>query len=297
MLPEIGKAKIVITNYHAFQHRETLAAVEGRAQLPAGTRRAAQDDRNRSRDAGAGLRQAAAITTVVKSSTTRRITATAQRLDADDEAELKGDEKEEAEERRGRAPLDQRHRGAGPQGLGVRAVYDLSATPFFLRGSGYAEGTLFPWVVSDFSLMDAIESGIVKLPRVPVTDNLRKPIRSVYRDLWKHIGKDLPKTGAGAGKLSPFDLPNMLQTALTCALQPLREDLERLGARRDRACRRSSSSSARTPRSRSSSSNGSPASSAATPRKASAQPSMPAIWSCSATTTTRATALPARARC
>ena len=60
----------------------------------------------------------------------------------------------------------------------MRAVYDLSATPFFLRGSGYEEGTLFPWVVSDFSLMDAIESGIVKLPRVPVTDNLVQPIRS-----------------------------------------------------------------------------------------------------------------------
>ena len=41
--------------------------------------------------------------------------------------------------------------------LGVRQVLDLSATPFFLRGSGYAEGTLFPWTVTDFSLMDAIE--------------------------------------------------------------------------------------------------------------------------------------------
>ena len=49
---------------------------------------------------------------------------------------------------------------------------DLSATPFFLRGSGYAEGTLFPWTMSDFSLMDAIECGIVKLPRVPVADNI-----------------------------------------------------------------------------------------------------------------------------
>ena len=55
--------------------------------------------------------------------------------------------------------------------VGVRAVYDLSATPFFLSGSGYEEGTLFPWAVSDFSLMDAIECGIVKLPRVPVADN------------------------------------------------------------------------------------------------------------------------------
>ena len=47
--------------------------------------------------------------------------------------------------------------------IGVRQVVDLSATPFFLRGSGYAEGTLFHWTVSDFSLMDAIECGIVKL--------------------------------------------------------------------------------------------------------------------------------------
>nr|WP_208636338.1 hypothetical protein [Mesorhizobium helmanticense] len=97
----------------------------------------------------------------------------------------------------------------------MRAIYDLSATPFFLRGSGYPEGYLFPWVVSDFSLIDAIESGIVKLPRVPVTDNLVQTDSVIYRDLWKHIGKDLPKTAAGANKLSPFDLPNQLRTALS----------------------------------------------------------------------------------
>jgi type III restriction enzyme len=56
--------------------------------------------------------------------------------------------------------------------LGLTRVLDLSATPFFLRGSGYAEGTLFPWTMSDFSLMDAIECSIVKLPRVPVADNI-----------------------------------------------------------------------------------------------------------------------------
>ena len=58
--------------------------------------------------------------------------------------------------------------------VGASQVIDLSATPFFLRGSGYAEGTLFPWTVSDFSLMDAIECGIVKLPRVPVADDVPK---------------------------------------------------------------------------------------------------------------------------
>jgi len=65
-----------------------------------------------------------------------------------------------------------------------QGIYDLSATPFFLRGSGYSrltddgkkvtEGVLFPWVTSDFSLVDAIECGIVKVPRVPVADNTMK---------------------------------------------------------------------------------------------------------------------------
>ena len=57
---------------------------------------------------------------------------------------------------------------------GVKAVYDLSATPFFLDGSGYPSGQLFPWVVSDFALIDAIESGIVKVPQVPIDDDAVK---------------------------------------------------------------------------------------------------------------------------
>ncbi len=69
--------------------------------------------------------------------------------------------------------------------MGVSRIIDLSATPFFLRGSGYAEGTLFPWTMSDFSLMDAIESGIVKLPRVPIADN---PARRRDADVPKLMG-------------------------------------------------------------------------------------------------------------
>ncbi len=84
--------------------------------------------------------------------------------------------------------------------LGVRAVYDLSATPFFLRGSGYAEGTLFPWTISDFSLMDAIECGIVKLPRVPTADNIPDADVPVFRDLWEHIRDEMPKKGRGKGQ-------------------------------------------------------------------------------------------------
>jgi type III restriction enzyme len=101
--------------------------------------------------------------------------------------------------------------------VGVRTVFDLSATPFFLRGSGYREGTLFPWTVSDFSLMDAIECGIVKLPRIPVSDNSVNSEIPIYRDLWEHIGGSMPKKGAAkSGQLDPLgaNFPAKLQTAL-----------------------------------------------------------------------------------
>ncbi len=94
-------------------------------------------------------------------------------------------------------------------------MIDLSATPFFLSGSGYAEGTLFPWTMSDFSLMDAIECGIVKLPRVPIAENIPGKEMPMYRDLWENIRKDMPKKGRGSDlELDPLSLPTKLQTAL-----------------------------------------------------------------------------------
>ncbi|GAK60595.1 type III restriction-modification enzyme, R/helicase subunit [Candidatus Vecturithrix granuli] len=101
------------------------------------------------------------------------------------------------------------------QKIGVRAIYDLSATPFFLRSSGYNEGMLFPWVVSDFSLTDAIESSIVKVPRVPVADNTAQAEDLIYRNLWKHIRKDIPKgTRRKEDEGSEPTLPKELQGAL-----------------------------------------------------------------------------------
>ncbi|MEJ7845184.1 MAG: DEAD/DEAH box helicase family protein [Acidimicrobiales bacterium] len=76
--------------------------------------------------------------------------------------------------------------------VGVKAVFDLSATPFYLKGSGWNEGYIFPWTVSDFSLMDAIESGIVKVPRIPVDDDAAGA-QVTYLRLWDFVGKELPK--------------------------------------------------------------------------------------------------------
>jgi type III restriction enzyme len=116
-----------------------------------------------------------------------------------DDEELKGDEKKEAEKNNEAARLWISGLEAVNRKLGLARVFDLSATPFFLRGSGYAEGTLFPWTMSDFSLMDAIECGIVKLPRVPVADNIPGDEMPMFRNLWEHIRKTCRRR-AGQGR-------------------------------------------------------------------------------------------------
>ena len=73
---------------------------------------------------------------------------------------------------------------------GIRFCVDLSATPFYIKGSGFPEGEPFPWIVSDFGLVDAIESGITKIPRLPVSDTTGQPDPKYFR-LWRNITQDL----------------------------------------------------------------------------------------------------------
>ena len=73
---------------------------------------------------------------------------------------------------------------------GIELCVDLSATPFYIQGSGFPEGSPFPWIVSDFSLVDAIESGITKIPRLPAIDNTGRPDPKYFR-LWRHVVADL----------------------------------------------------------------------------------------------------------
>ena len=79
-----------------------------------------------------------------------------ERAGEDDEGPLKGDDRKEAERNREAARVWISGLEAVQLKLGPERVIDLLATRFFLRRSGYAEGTLLPWTASDFSLMDAI---------------------------------------------------------------------------------------------------------------------------------------------
>ena len=117
--------------------------------------------------------------------------------DEDQEGKLSGEDLEEAKTNREAARLWINGIEAVDRKLGVRRVVDLSATPFFLRGSGYAEGVLFPWTMTDFSLMDAIECGIVKLPRVPVAENIPGSEMPMLRNFWENIRGDMPRKGRG----------------------------------------------------------------------------------------------------
>ena len=214
LLADLGRAKIVITNYHAFKLRETLDLAKGNRALLQGR----GPELKTLETEGQMLQRVMPDLMGMKNVLVLNDEAHhcyREKVGEPVEGELKGDDRKEAEANREAARLWISGLEHVQKKLGLLRVLDLSATPFFLRGSGYAEGTLFPWTMSDFSLMDAIECGIVKLPRVPVADNIPGEDVPVFRNLWEHIRAEMPKKGRGkAGGLDPLKLPTKLQTAL-----------------------------------------------------------------------------------
>lgn len=100
------------------------------------------------------------------------------------ESKIKGVKKEDIEESTiWVGGLDRIHRTRG-----ILRCFDLSATPFAPSGKKATEEALYPWIVSDFGLNDAIESGLVKTPRVVIRDdgkvdaNLRSRLYHIYMD-------------------------------------------------------------------------------------------------------------------
>jgi len=189
---QLGQAKIIITNYHAFQPREKVAvgkitkSILADGQPSPFTETPDQMVRRVCRELS--TKKNIIVLNDEAHHCYRR------KPDAEDET-LTGDDRIEARKRDEEARVWISGIEAVKAKIGVKAIYDLSATPFFLRGSGYPEGTLFPWVVSDFSLIDAIEAGIVKVPRVPVADDSMTGEQPTYRDLWLRIREHLPTKG------------------------------------------------------------------------------------------------------
>jgi len=214
MLDDLNRTKIIITNYHGFMLRE-------RIQLPRGTRDFLQgrgEPPKTLETEGQMLQRLIPALMGMKNILVLNDEAHhcyRGKTDGGVEEALKGDDRKEAENNTKAARVWLTGLEIVARKLGISRVIDLSATPFFLSGSGYAEGTLFPWTVSDFSLMDAIESGIVKLPRVPIADNIPGEEMPRLRNLWVHIHHKMPKKGRGKAKnLDPLSLPVELQTAL-----------------------------------------------------------------------------------
>lgn len=214
MLADIRRARIVITNYHAFKLREKTKlskyareTLEGRDGKAIETLETEGDMLRRVCKPLLGRKNVIVLNDEAHH-------CYAEKAGKSEEAKA-GDEADDIRTNREAARLWINGILALDRKIGVGTVFDVSATPFFLRGSGHPEGTLFPWVASDFSLIDAIESGIVKVPRVPVSDNSLGLDMPVWRKLWPEIRDDMPKKGAKkAGPLRTEDLPEKLLGAL-----------------------------------------------------------------------------------
>lgn len=127
------------------------------------------------------------------------------------ESKVKGIKKEELEESTvWVGGLDRINRSRG-----ILQCFDFSATPFAPTGKKASEEALFPWIVSDFGLNDAIESGLVKTPRVvihddgsPAAKDLRSRLYHLYMD--STVKDDI----ADSRKAQPTEpLPDLIKNA------------------------------------------------------------------------------------
>ena len=171
MLPDLQKARIVITNFHAFKLRDRMELSKGGRSLLQGRGEVLATLETEGQMLQRVMPELMGVKNILVLNDEAHHCYREKPGEREEDA-LTGDDRKEAEKNTEAARLWISGLESVTRKLGVNRVIDLSATPFFLRGSGYAEGTLFPWTMNDFSLMDAIECGIVKLPRVPVADNV-----------------------------------------------------------------------------------------------------------------------------
>jgi type III restriction enzyme len=104
--------------------------------------------------------------------------------------------------------LDRINKALGGRSSGIRLCVDLSATPFYIQGSGNEVGKPFPWVVSDFSLLEAIEAGLVKVPQLPTDDGSGDEVPR-YFNVWRWLQKQAQHDG----HIGPVTLTEVMRYA------------------------------------------------------------------------------------
>ena len=108
---------------------------------------------------------------------------------------------------------------------GINVAIDLSATPFYLARAGGDTNRIFPWLVSDFGLTDAIESGLVKIPQLAVSDPTGEE-RAAWFNLWRSIMARLTPRERGGRRASPKPDAVLKHAAIPITvLGKLRDDL------------------------------------------------------------------------
>lgn len=229
-MPELNK-RIVITNYHAFEPKtlqgNKRSPFDGKIQ-PNGAKQVATEDYSHVIARLLGSFRPGSRLLVLNDEAHHCY------LPHEDDKKAEGEDTEEENRRAavwfsGLVRITQRFK--------VRSIYDLSATPYYLTGSGYEPYSLFQWVVSDFGLIEAVESGLVKIPFLPTRDDTQQIDLPVLRNLYEHIRDELPKAGRKTAKArakaegkklveEPPRLPDTLQAALKQFYEHYREEYE-----------------------------------------------------------------------
>ncbi len=117
----------------------------------------------------------------------------------------------------------------------ILRCHDLSATPFAPSGKKSSESGLFDWIISDFGLNDAIESGLVKTPRVVFRDDGK--LSSDYKPRLYHIytdpdvKEDLNQKGEDIKKVPLPDLVKNAYNLLATDWKKTKEDWQQAGSK------------------------------------------------------------------
>ena len=219
--PQLAKAQLLVTNYHSFLLKD-VKEIRGVARATRNILLAGRNDDPFKED------EAAMVSRVLRGWGVGTARGRSEIIVINDEAhhcymdkpvstDAAYDGVEQADSEDNERNVDARKWFLGLQAVqkhvGIKSIYDLSATPFYLKGSGFKEGFIFPWTVSDFSLMDAIECGIVKVPRIPVDDDATTDEVTFLR-LWDLIGDKLPKRGRADTDITNWVPPAELEAAL-----------------------------------------------------------------------------------